>query len=102
MAGLRQSSIATKYVHADVFSDKDPTADAVSFAFTVPGTDPVTGDWKSAAWKTTWLNGRATARCLVGPTGGVITLTKATWAYWVRVTDSPETPIELVGTIEIF
>jgi hypothetical protein len=73
----------------------DPTADTVQMAFLADGIDPLTGDWKNAAWETTLATGGATlylARTLVGP-AGVITLAKGHYRVWVKIQDNPEIPV---------
>lgn len=84
----------------------DPTADTVKMAFLDVGPEtgsPESGDWKTASWETntTVTPNTYEARCLVGPGGGVITLTEGTWHVWVQVTDSPETPGRYSGRIRV-
>ena len=40
------------------------------------------------------------ARCLVGP-GGTVTLGIGTYVAYLKVTDSPEVPFDIVGYLEI-
>lgn len=72
----------------------NPTSDTVTMAFTLNGDDPVSADFKSASWETdsTTNPDTYTALCLVGPSGAV-TLTPGSYSVWVKVVDTPETPI---------
>lgn len=73
----------------------DPTADDVSMAFLAEGTDPISGDWKTASWEIATSPGGVTvylARIIVGP-GGSLTLAKGKYRIWVKIVDSPETPV---------
>lgn len=90
------SSLSQVYVKVPVeFQESgvvvDPTGDDVEIAFTTVGSDPVSDDWNTSEWET--AGSIYKARCLVGP-AGTITLTKdRAYNVWVRVTDSPETPV---------
>lgn len=81
----------------------NPTTDVVAIAFTAPGADPQTTDWKTASWNTGVNPGvnQYLAQCLVGP-GGTVQLTVGTYAIWVRVTDNPEIPALPAGTLQIY
>ena len=103
----------------------DPTAGAVHFAFTAgaaPGTTTGTAPtgavygqsvygqasygtattvWVPGTWET--LTGpprQYSARVLVGP-GQTADLDRGFWIVWVRVTDSPESPVRAVSTLTI-
>lgn len=95
---MRISSLSKEYVGIVVDAEAsglavDPTGDVVEMAFPLTGVDPVSGDWKAAAWDTDASTTPPTyiAQCLVGP-GGTIALAKGTYDIWVKVTDSPEIP----------
>ncbi|GAC1397688.1 MAG: hypothetical protein NVSMB60_07970 [Mycobacterium sp.] len=97
---LTMSAQTTEYVHVSVSAvfagvTINPTTDVVSMAFTVPGTGPVSADWKAASWlvDTSVTPNVYYARALIGPSGGVITLTAAVWDVWLRITDNPEAPV---------
>jgi len=78
----------------------NPTSDVVQFAFlTLESAQPVGGDWKSGSWET-GANSTYLARCLVGPSG-TVTLTAGLYYVWIKITDSPEIPVILAGTVEI-
>lgn len=80
----------------------NPTTDAVQMAFMVGSAVPASSDWKTATWDTDSTTVPATyrARCLVG-TGGAVTLTPGTYQVWVKVTDTPETPVKLAGPLRV-
>jgi hypothetical protein len=80
----------------------DPTSDTVSMAFLPSSAAPASGDWKSASWETdaTVTPTVYRARCLVGP-GGAVTLTPGTYTVWVKIVDSPETPIKRCGPLKV-
>lgn len=70
----------------------NPTTLVVEMAFTT-GTDPITTDWKVAAWET--AGSTYFARLLVGGVGSGATLELAAGQYvgWVRITGAPEKPV---------
>lgn len=78
----------------------DPTSDAVKMAFIVGTALPGVSDWKSASWDNPG-DGTYIAQCLVGPTGGTVTLTVATYQVWVQITDNPEQPVIPAGTLVV-
>ena len=75
-----------------------PTADTVQFAFPATGVAP--SSWFSGSWETV---GGSTyfARCLVGPSGGVVTLAAGNYDVYIKITDSPEVPVRKVGTLTV-
>lgn len=75
----------------------DPTGDSVFMAFPLTSVDPTifyTGSWVT-------LNGIFYARCLVGP-GSSAVLGIGFYDVYVKVSDSPEHPVLLSGTLEVF
>jgi hypothetical protein len=98
------SHLATEFVRLPV-SGKDsgvpvnPTTSTVKMAFIAPDAQPTAGDWKNADWETdgTIQPPIYSARCLVGPTGGQLTLQPDTkyrvWAKLTGGTVSPEEPV---------
>jgi hypothetical protein len=90
-------------VHAESSGAQiNPTTDAVHMAF-LPGSQaPEAGDWKSGSWDTDATTTPTTyrAQCLVGPSG-TVTLTRGTYAVWVKITDSPEVPMRPVGSLKV-
>lgn len=95
-------SDSTEFVTATVTADHDITGRVIEVALPLAGTAPSTWytaevvsvlDTGNAQWK-------ATYRILVGPTGAV-TLTPGTYDWIVKVTDSPEIPVRLAGTVTI-
>lgn len=101
------SSLSSEYVLVPVTftvsgSITDPTGDAVSMAFLPPGTDPAGGDWVAGSWESdTTITGHPVryARCLVGPSGKV--LSKGSYTCWVRISDSPEVPVKQAGLLQV-
>jgi hypothetical protein len=102
MAAL--AALATEYLRYQVTATVagavyTPTSDVVQFAFPVTGAQPST--WLSGSWETVGSN--YFARVLVGPTGGVVTLTAGTtYDVWMKITDSPEIPVRLVGKLTVY
>lgn len=104
---LRRSVLATEYVlvpfplraGGEAVDPTDPPL-PVDMAFTAPGVDPGEDDWVTASWGAdggAWL-----AHCLVGPEGDV-TLPVGRYDVWVKVTASPEVPVELApGRLVVF
>lgn len=102
---MEMSTATKQYVWVDVAATKaglvyNPTADTVQMAFVAAGTTPVSGDFKSAVWDTDAAHGIYSAGCVVGP-GGTTTLSAGVYRVWVKVTDSPEIPIQEAGTLVI-
>lgn len=62
---------------------------------------PVT--WYTASWLLGGTSIGYVAQCLVGPAGGVVTLT-AGMAFDVfgKISGAPESPVKFAGTIEVF
>lgn len=80
----------------------DPTGDTVAMAFLAGAGPPESGDWKTAGWDTDPSTYPPTywAQCLVGP-AGTVTLTAGVYSVWVKVTDSPETPVKRAGQLKV-
>lgn len=81
----------------------DPTNDVVKIACPVIDVDPVTLDWKTAAWNTVEDSAGHSdyfARILVGP-GGTVTLVEGDYDVLVKVTDNPEVPVLRAGLLRI-
>jgi hypothetical protein len=98
------SASSTEYVRVPVSAKAsgsvvDPTADTVVMAFIAGTSTPGVSDWKTASWETDATTDPDTyyARCLAG---SAVTLTAGTtYMVWVKVTDSPETPIKRCGLL---
>lgn len=102
------AAVSTEYVQVPMAAlssgtPVDPTADTVTMAFLAGAGPPVSGDWKTASWDTDASTYPPTyrAQCLVGPAGGTVTLTAGVWSVWVKVADSPETPVKHSGQIKV-
>lgn len=101
---IQQLATSLQYVPVIVTAvGANPTTDPVAIAFTTPGTDPQSGDWKTASWNTTVTLGtnQYEAQCLVGP-GGTVTLATGSYQIWVKVTDNPEVPQLPAGMLTIY
>ena len=106
MLALTQSVLSTKFLQVQVGAflagqPYNPSGDLVQFAFTplaAPVVNPGSGDWQNGEWETDggpdypapvyW------AGILVGPANSGVTLTAGSWSVWVKITDSPEVPVE--------
>lgn len=96
---MPRSILSLDYVRVSYYSDTDPTALTVQMAFTDPGVDPVSGDWKSASWDPAVTASPYVARCLVGPSGA-FTPTAKTYDVWVKVAGpSPTVPVDPCGAV---
>lgn len=83
-------SIATEYRRVPVSATDSGAAvnvstGTVTMAFVAVGTEPDTGDWKTASWETdaTRTPNRYYARCLIG---SAVTLTDGTYDVWIQIT----------------
>lgn len=100
MASLKMNALTTEYVHVPVTATGELLGYPVFFAILAKGARPTDGDWIAGSWDPDVTSSPFRARVLVGPEGGVMTLTKgASYDVWVKVDDNPETPIRLSGTI---
>lgn len=104
---LEVSALSLTYVRVAVRNRQsgvfiDPTGGAVQMAFPASGTDPVSGDWKTASWETdaTLTPDAYYARCLVGPSG-TVTLAAGTYDVWVKPTATPEIPVIKAGPMRV-
>jgi hypothetical protein len=101
------SSLATTYVRIPVYTDNlgvpvNPTSYTVNMAFitALANAQPASGDWKAASWATT-AQGGYVAQCLVGPSGGTITLVNGTtYNVWIQIIASPETFVANAGQVQ--
>lgn len=86
---------SVEYVKVPVTAPADIsiTSQPVSIAVVDVAARPAPGDWKTASW-----DGN-TAKTLIGP--GVLPLSPGTYKVWVKVTDSPEVPVLVAGTITV-
>ncbi|HCT81757.1 MAG TPA: hypothetical protein DGT23_35290 [Micromonosporaceae bacterium] len=101
------STASLEYVLVPVSSEAsgasvNPTSDTVTMAFLATESAPVAGDWKTATWETDATPDPDIyyARCLVG-TGGAVALTAGTYNVWVKISDSPETPVLRAGFLRV-
>lgn len=94
-------------VQVQVVSVLDPSADVVAFAFPASGARPVTwtaGSWDAAAVLTAGKYVATAISPTVGLTGSGASVefaAEGTFDVYVRVTDSPEVPVRLAGTLRL-
>jgi hypothetical protein len=97
------SALSTEYIQVNIQAivagePYNPTADAVSFAFTYGTSAPVT--FYTGSWTTT-AQGMYLAQCLIGPQNGGVVLAQGSYTVWIKISDDPEVPIRPVGTLTI-
>lgn len=102
---VRRPAISQEYVNVYITEQNGQTfgTTAPEVAFIVGSADPVSGDWKTAAW----VNAGAlvgtkyarTARIMAGPTGTYVPTAGTTTTVWYRFTDTPEIPARPAGSI---
>ena len=105
---LGMSQLSTQYYLTPVNPTKlgvpyNPTGDTVQFAFMpTPTQVPGTSDWVTGSWATNAASVLFpyNAQCLVGP-AGTKTLGIGTYVVYVKITDNPEIPVEIVGQLQI-
>ena len=101
---LQISSLSTEYIKVEVTRDDgtNPTADTVKMAFVADGVTPATGDFKVADWQTIGVGAENHyyIRCLIGP-AGTIALAAGLYVVWVKISDSPETPVKRLDFIKV-
>ncbi|WP_306317227.1 MULTISPECIES: hypothetical protein [unclassified Streptomyces] len=89
---------STEYLHIPVTAPAgvDVTGSPVRIAAVAHGDNPAPGDWQTAEWA------GSTARILIGPDSGALTLTRGTYRVWISV-DPPgaENLVRLAGTLHI-
>jgi hypothetical protein len=105
---LTQSVLSTQYqqtlVTVTSVDGYNPTSDAISWAFTnanaYPALSPGDDDWNPGSW-VTYPGDQWWAQILVGPANGGVVLATGTWQAWLRITDSPEVPVETPFLLQI-
>jgi hypothetical protein len=105
---MGMSQLATKDYLLPVAAAKagaayNPSSDTVQFAFMPQVTQvPQSGDWKTGSWEAnaSSLLYPWNAVCLIGP-AGTVTLGTGVYVVYVKITDSPEIPVDIVGYLEI-
>jgi hypothetical protein len=107
-ATIGMSQLSTQYVLIPVTATKagvayNPTSDTVTMAFMpTPTQVPQTSDFVAGSWSTNASSVLFpySAKCLVGP-AGTITLGIGTYVIYLKVSDSPEIPVLIVGQLQI-
>ena len=106
---MKRSSESLAYLRVKIAADKltdewnyNPTGDDVKFAFV--GSEGLTdaATWYNGSWETRGNPQRPKyfAMCLIGP-GGTVALPIGSYNIWVKITDSPEIPVEYAGLLEV-
>ena len=81
----------------------DPTALPVAMAFMPTVTQvPQPSDWAAGSWDANPASilYPHNAKCLIGPSG-TITLGIGTYVVYVMITGDPETPVDIVGQLQV-
>lgn len=107
-ADVSISHLSTQYVLVPMAARKsgasyNPTSDPVKFAFApYPAYSPAPADWVTGSWDTVsgGLIYPYNAKCLIGPSGSTA-LTQGDYIIYVQVTDNPEVPVLVAGTMTI-
>ncbi len=75
----------------------DPTARTVEMAFVPDGDAPTT--FYAGSWET--IEDEYYAKCLIGPSPGLVELTAGVWAVYLRIDDPTANPILRAGLIKV-
>lgn len=104
---ITRSALDTRYLAYPVDyvvggTVRNPSADPVAFAFMPNPADasPGSGDWHTGSWIAT-TSGTYAAQILLGPNNGGLVLTAGVYNVWIRITDSPEVPVEQIDLLQI-
>ncbi len=102
---MKMSVLSTQFFPVQISSvvsgaPYDPTNDTVQFAFVAKGVEPGSGDWNVGQWDDS-SGPYYTAKVLVGPLNGGVSLGVGNYVAWCKITDNPEVPVIKVGTLEI-
>lgn len=94
---------STEYIRAAVTAYKNgqpytPTADVVQFAFPASGLEPPSV-WYDGSWESN-TEPPYYADCLVGPAGVYVT-SSGNWDVFLKLQDSPEAPVRLIGVLHV-
>jgi hypothetical protein len=109
LATIGISALSRQYVGIPVKavtltgSAYNPTADVVQMAFMPTATQqPQLSDWQAAVWASVPGNliFPYAAFCLVGP-GGTVNPGVGRYVVYLKVTDNPEIPVDVIGYLEI-
>ncbi|MEV4091440.1 hypothetical protein [Streptosporangium saharense] len=92
----QMSSLSLEYL--GFYVDNAIGSEQVEIAFTVPGVEPLEGQWNPASWGAV-NRGGAVARIRVGP--GAVVLPDGTYQGWVRVTRPDERPVLASGLVTV-
>ena len=100
------ADLAGTYVDPTGQTENEPEL-GVLFAFPQSSGNPLAPAEPVTWYAGTWLTGTNIrgyiAQCLVGPSGGVVTLTAGlSFDVWSQVQGSPENPRKYAGTIPVY
>ena len=96
LADFVVSSTSLEYLQVPITASVNPTSDAVSLAFPLPGDEPVT--FHTGSWTT--ISGVYYAQCLIGPTSSVV-LDVGYYDVYVRIDATIEVPVLRSGLLEV-
>lgn len=100
MAVTELSVLSTEFVHVSVTATIAgagvTTSETPQLALLAHNGSPEEDDWLDAEWA------GPTARILVGPTGGALTLDPGTCHVWLRFTAGAETPVYRAGYLRAY
>lgn len=86
-------STSVEYLHIPVTGDYT-TSMPVFIAVVTADSEPVSADWKTAAWDGT------DAKILIGA-GTTLVLAEGLYGAWVKITATPEVPVIFAGAVRI-
>lgn len=96
---------STEYIYSSVTADHDLTGKVIEVGLPVKNEAvttwydaEVTGVSQTSSSPARWT---ATFRLLIGPGGGVTTLSEGSYDFTMRLTDSPEIPVRKAGSVSV-
>lgn len=95
---MELAATSTEYVHVPVIPPEGVSLDATPVKVAIVGhsANPADSEWRSATWQGN------TARILVGPSGGAVSLTAGSYWAWITWTAGSETPVYRAGRIRVY
>lgn len=95
---MELAATSTEYIHIPVTPPTGVSlaSNPVQIAIVAHSSNPATGEWRAATWDDD------TARILVGPAGGALTLAPGTYWTWITWTAGQEVPVYRAGRIRIY
>ena len=104
---ITRSSLTTEYLAYPVTfisggTTQNPTADVVQFALmpNPANANPGVSDWHLGSWSTT-STPTYIAQILIGPGTGGYNPGPGLYNVWIKITDNPETPTQMIDTLQL-